>query len=99
MEIEQLRDHARDFGLSFSKHANYMIAERNITKDEVLDIILSGEIIEEYSEQRYGPCFLIYGRTTSKRHLHVACSLLSRVRIITIYEPDPDRWMEYRVRK
>ncbi len=99
MQIERLRDHARDSGFFFSRHAIFMIAERNITKEEVIDVILGGEIIEEYSEQRYGPCCLIYGRTRSKRHLHVACSLLSRVRVITIYEPDPDRWIEYRVRR
>ena len=35
------------------------------------------------------------------RPLHVQCSYPSRslVKIITLYEPDPDRWIEFMVRR
>jgi hypothetical protein len=38
--------------------------------------------------------------TEEARHLHVLVSSPpSRVKIISAYEPDPDEWEDYRVRK
>lgn len=39
------------------------------------------------------------GFTTANRPLHVHCSYLSRqiVKLITLYEPDPSSWLEFKV--
>lgn len=60
---------------------------------------MSGEIIEEYPDDKYGPSCLLYGQTSADRPLHVLCSVPPRVRIITVYEPDPDEWLDNRVRR
>jgi len=60
-----------------------------------------GEIIEDYPEDKYGPSCLILGLTKTGRPLHIQCSYPSRplIKVITLYEPDPDLWVDFRVRK
>lgn len=66
-----------------------------IRVDEVLEVLESGEIIEEYPEdQPYASC-LILGRTALERPLHIVCAPVpdeGRVIIITTYHPDPILW-------
>jgi hypothetical protein len=59
------------------------------------------EIIEEYPDDKYGPSCLILAFTRDARPLHLHCSYPSRplIKIITLYEPDPDLWVDFRVRK
>jgi hypothetical protein len=59
------------------------------------------EIIEDYPDDKYGPSCLILGFTKAGRPFHLQCSYPSRplIKIITIYEPDPDLWVNFRVRK
>ena len=59
------------------------------------------EVLEDYPNDKYGPSCLILGFTAAGRPLHVQCSYPSRplVKIITLYEPDPSRWIRFRKRK
>lgn len=66
-----------------------------IQVDEVLQVLESGEIIEEYPEDKPYPSCLILGRTPRGRPLHVVCAPVpdeGRLIIITTYQPDPARW-------
>ena len=60
--------------------------ERHISPHEIKYAILSGEIIENYPEDKYGPSCLIYGVTEEGKILHVQCSI-DPVWIITAYDP------------
>ncbi len=66
---------------------------------EIEEAVLSGEIIEEYPDDKYSPSCLIYGHTKTGRHLHVQISLPPSVVIITVYEPDETEWIDYRIRR
>ena len=99
MDILAIQNSIREGNVFFTEHAVRQMAKRDINDDEVVEVILSGGIIEEYPADKYGPSCLIYGQTDNSRHLHVVCSLPPRVKIITIYEPDPDEWLDYRRRK
>jgi len=59
------------------------------------------EVIEDYPEDKYGPSCLLLGYTKAERPLHIQCSYPSRplVKIITLYEPDPDLWIGFRTRR
>ncbi len=83
----------------FTDHAVRQMAKRDIMDDEVREAILNGEIIEEYPEDKYGPSCLIFGNPNEVRPLHVQCSLPPRVRVITVYQPDPDEWIDNRQRR
>lgn len=86
----------------FSKHAVDQSIIREISVAEMAEAISGGgEIIEDYPEDKYGPSCLILGFTKTGRPLHIQCSYSSRplIKIITLYEPDPDLWVDFRVRK
>jgi hypothetical protein len=99
MDILAIQKAVREGDIFFSEHAVRQMAKRDIDDDEVVEAILSGEIIEEYPADKYSPSCLIFGETKDRRSLHVVCSLPPRVRVITVYEPDPDEWIDYRRRK
>ncbi len=86
----------------FSKHAVDQSIIRDISVTEVEEVIASStEVIEEYPEDKYGPSCLILGFTKTGRPLHVQCSYPSRplIKIITVYDPDPNLWVDSRIRK
>jgi hypothetical protein len=85
----------------FSRHALDQSLKRNITVNETREAIVSGEIIEDYPNDKYGPSCLILGTTALARPLHLQCSYPSRslIKVITLYEPDPDLWINFRERK
>lgn len=99
IDIEQIKDCAQQYQLLFTNHAVRRMLERAISDVEVQQAIVNGEVIEDYPEDKYGPSCLIYGRTQARRPLHVQCSAPPRVRIITVYEPDPHEWIDRRVRR
>jgi hypothetical protein len=59
------------------------------------------EVIEDYTEDKYGPSCLILGFTSAGRPLHVQCSHPTRplLRIITVYEPDAELWIDPWIRR
>jgi hypothetical protein len=99
--IEQIRTKIQAGQFEFSKHAVDQSILRQISVQELREAIANGEIIEDYPEDKYGPSCLILGFTQAGRPLHIQCSYPSRplVKIITLYEPDPVRWIDFRVRR
>ena len=85
----------------FSKHAVDQSIVRKISVQELREAVVRGEVIEDYPNDKYGPSCLIYGRTASGRPVHVQCSYPSRplIKIITVYEPDPTRWQNFKTRR
>ena len=99
MDISLIQDKIRKGQYYWRQHAIERSIERQVAEEEVAEVILSGEIIEEYSGDKYGPSCLIFGRTRTGRPIHVQCSLPPSVWIITLYEPNPDEWINFRKRK
>ena len=93
--IDDIRKQLESGDYRLTIHALERCVERNISPEEIKDVILSGEIIENYPEDKYGPSCLIWGVTVEGRILHVQCSL-SPVWIITSYDPTlkPSEWEE-----
>ena len=85
----------------FSIHAVDQSILRKITLGEMCEAIENGEIIEDYPADKYGPSCLILGMTKKNRPLHIQCSYPDRpkIKIITIYEPDPEEWMDFKIRR
>ena len=99
MEINEIRVKIGIGEYRFSDHAVKRIIKRSIDRLEIQEAVLSGEIIEEYLDDKYSPSCLIYGKTVAGRNLHVQISLPPTVVIITAYEPDETEWINYRVRR
>jgi Domain of unknown function (DUF4258) len=77
----------------FCQHAVDQSIVRHISVQELREAIAVGEVIEDYPTDKYGPSCLVFGVTLAGRPLHIHCSYPSRpvVKIITLYEPDPQR--------
>jgi len=99
--IAKIRSKFSHDAFEFSLHATDQTILRGIRVNEIREAIQSGEIIEDYPDDKYGPSCLILGFTMSGRPLHIQCSdpVRSRVKIITAYEPAQDEWINYRVRR
>ena len=100
--ILEIRSKIKRRHYEYSKHAVDQSIIRNISVAELEDAVAGkSEIIEDYPEDKYGPSCLILGYTKAGRPLHVQCSYPSRplVKIITLYQPDPDLWIDFRVRR
>ena len=85
----------------FSRHALDRTILREISVQEIGEAIVQAELLENYPDDKYGPSCLVLGFTKAGRALHLQCSYPSRplVKIITIYEPDPKEWVEFRSRR
>jgi len=100
--LEEIRSKIQRRQYEFSKHAVDQGIIRDISVPEVEEAISGrSEVIEDYPDDKYGPSFLILGFTKTGRPLHLQCSHPSRplVKIVTLYEPDPDLWVDFKVRK
>lgn len=85
----------------FSKHAVDQSIIRRISVQEVREAVAAAELIEDYPEDKYGPSCLLFGRTKAGRPLHIQCSYPMRpmIKIITLYEPDSTRWIDFKTRR
>ncbi len=91
--IDDIRKRVKSGDYRITVHALERFVERNISPEEIKGVILSGEIIEDYPDDKYGPSCLICGITGEGRILHVQCSI-DPVWIITAYAPtlNPEEW-------
>jgi hypothetical protein len=99
--LEQIRRHLSAGEFEFSRHALKRAVERDISDDEIRQAAENAQLIEDYPEDKYSPSCLIFGLTNENRPLHLQVSYAETpmVRIVTLYEPDPDEWIEFRVRR
>jgi len=99
--INDIREKIAAGSFEFSKHAVDQTILRGISVQEIRDSIQTGEVIEDYADDKYGPSCLIFGMTADNRPLHIQCSYPLRplVKIVTIYEPDENLWKDHKVRK
>jgi hypothetical protein len=73
----------------------------NISDQEIREAGRKAEIIEDYPYDKFSASALLLGFTTTKRPLHFQVSLMDAplVKIITIYEPNPNEWTRYKQRR
>ena len=100
--LDEIQDKIARRQYEFSKHAVDQTILRDITVAELEEALSGGsEVIEDYPEDKYGPSCLILGFTRAGRPLHVQCSHPTRplIKIITLYEPDANLWINLRTRR
>ena len=80
--------------IEWRKHALQRMFEREISRDDVKNVIVIGEIIEEYKDDTPFPSAL-YFALVNNRPLHVVAALNEsepKVFIITAYEPTLEKF-------
>ena len=92
--LEQIRVQAAAENIRITQHAQQEMVEEDIALDEVLQVIATGQILENYPEHRRGACCVLNGMTRQSRPLHIVCTTAQPVLIIiTVYEPKPPKWV------
>jgi hypothetical protein len=99
--IDDIREKIASGRFEFSQHAVDQSIVRHISVQELREAIAVGEVIEDYPTDKYGPSCLVFGFILARRPLHIQCSYPSRplVKLITLYEPDQRRWVDFKVRR
>ena len=99
--LDQVRLQLESGNFDFSRHALRRVVERNVSEPEIRQAGLDATIIEEYPGDKYSPSCLLLGFTRAGRplHLHVSLADTEGVRIVTLYEPNPDEWAGYSRRR
>lgn len=99
MKIPEIRNAFGKGKFRYTKHGAEQRINRNIFSEEIDHAIFNGQIIENYPSDKYGPSCLIYGKTNTGRPLHIQIGLLPIISIVTVYEPDPKDWIDYKIRR
>jgi hypothetical protein len=99
-DYDALKQIFHDKNYLLTAHASQRGVARGISSSEIEEAVISGEMIEDYPDDKYGPSCLIFGTTSKKRILHVQVSYPPNVKVITLYEPSSDEWeSDWKTRK
>lgn len=103
MEIEDLIEAIQAGRIFPSRHSLAEAANDDLVLGEVyLSVVEGGEIIEEYPAAYPSPAYLILGFNTVGDPIHSVWSydrIKSNARLVTVYRPDPNRWINWSIRK
>lgn len=93
IDIETLKVMNRPEKIALTKHAKGRLLERNISIADIVKGIETGEIIEQYEEDKPLPSCLIFGVSVNNKYIHIVVSNdMEYIYLITAYYPDLERW-------
>ena len=95
MNIQKIQDYCIQSKMKWYKHALERMQERDISRQDVKNCIVQGEIIEDYPDDFPHPSCLIFGRTMDQKVIHVVVSLdedQDTIGIITVYYPSVEKF-------
>jgi hypothetical protein len=87
---------------NITQHARKEAKEDRLLLDEIFYSTQNGEVIEDYPTDTPYPSCLIYGQNQNRDPVHSVWAYAADSQIavlITVYRPDPNRWIERKVRK
>ena len=102
LDLEALRRAIREGRIEWRRHVLQKLAERGLAQDAVLEVLLNGERIRDYTEDRPFPSALFMSYVSGRPlHAVAACDEAGvRAFIITAYEPSLDVFeADYRTRR
>lgn len=101
MDIKRVQELCNKKALRWTNHMFVRLIQRNISMQDVMNAIMSGEIIEDYPDDYPYPSCLIIGYTVGDKIIHVVCGIgENEVWLITAYYPDMARWSsDFKTRK
>ena len=102
MRIEDILDAIRANRVRITDHADEEACADDLSFDEIFFSVVQGEIIEDYPGDTPYPSCLIYGDTFGGDPVHSVWAYNQDNQwavLITIYRPDPKRWVDWRTRR
>ena len=102
VRLTDILDAIRAGRVRITDHADEETHADGLTFDEVYTATLRGEIIESYPTDHPYPSCLVYGCTFLGNPVHAVWAFNEAsgwAVLITVYRPDPERWLEWRTRR
>ncbi len=102
MDIQDIIEAIRHNRIRITDHADEEARADRLTFDEIFFSVLQGEIIEEYPTDKPYPSCLIYGESFTGEPIHSVWAHNPETKwavLITVYRPDPRRWVNWRIRR
>ena len=93
MQIEEIQRLCEQSKIKWSTHCLVRIQERDISRADVKNCLLKGEIIEDYPDDFPHPSCLVFGYTVNNKVIHVVVGSDSEyIYIITAYFPNTTKF-------
>lgn len=85
---------------AMTSHAHTQAGQRHVDSLDLVGALAGGEMLEGYPLDPRGPSALVLGYTAGRRPLHAVCAFDpgGALLVITVYEPQPPRWLHARTR-
>lgn len=102
MNIEDIIGAIRRGHIRIADHADEEAQADHLSFDEIFISVFQGEVIEDYPTDKPYPSCLIYGKTFNEEPIHSVWAYNQAngwAVLITVYRPDPSRWIEWRTRR
>ena len=102
MNIDNIINAIKNSRIRITEHADEESESDGLTFDEIFFSVLSGEIIEQYPDDKPYPSCLIYGQTFGHDPVHSVWAFNENNQwavLITVYRPDPELWINFRKRR
>jgi len=87
--------------IRITDHADEEAQNDRLSYEEIFFSVFTGEIIENYPEDKPYPSCLVYGRTFKDEPVHSVWAYNEETRwavLITVYRPHLARWINWRER-
>jgi len=100
MDSELIREKIINDNWAMSKHARIRAGQRKIKDSLVAMAIANGEIVEDYPDDPRGHSCLVLGYVEPGKPVHAVCGMdpSGTLIIITVYFPEPPKWINERTR-
>ena len=101
-KLQDIIDAIRYDRIRITDHADEEAQADHLSFDEVFFSVLHGEIIEEYPTDKPYPSCLIYGDSFIGEPIHSVWAYNPATKwavLITVDRPDPERWVNWRIRR
>ncbi|HOW50843.1 MAG TPA: DUF4258 domain-containing protein [bacterium] len=85
-----------------TEHADDEAQNDRLLYEDIFESVLHGEIIEEYPKDKPCPSILIAGKNYREEPIHSVWGYNEEngyAILITVYRPDPKRWIENKKRR
>ncbi|MDO9129187.1 MAG: DUF4258 domain-containing protein [Anaerolineales bacterium] len=102
MNIQDIIIAIQEKRIRITDHADEEAQADYLTFDEIFFSVLQGEVIEDYPKDKPYPSCLIYGNNFEGEPIHSVWAYNAKTSwavLITIYRPDPARWINWRERR
>lgn len=102
LSIDKIIDALRKDKIRITDHADEEAHADNLSFDEIFISVVNGKILENYPDDKPFPSCLVLGRNIKNEPIHSVWAYNPEnnwVVLITVYRPDPLRWIDWEKRR